>query len=84
MSVPINIRIKIVLPMAKFGSPIFVKRKLQAECGKNIPTEVCIAATFEEFSETGTVNIEDVWEGYQKLHMIKWKMFMVFAQMNLR
>ena len=42
MSVPINVRIKVVLLMAKFESPVVVRRKLQVEFGKNTPTEACI------------------------------------------
>lgn len=55
MSVPIDLRIKIVLLMAKFESPAIVRRKLQVEFGKNTPTEVCIKATFDRFCDTGTV-----------------------------
>jgi hypothetical protein len=55
MSVPTEIRIKIVLLMAKFESATVVKRKLQVEFGKNTPTEYCIRSTFERFCETGTV-----------------------------
>ena len=49
MSVPIDLRIKIVLLMAKFESPVVVRRKLQVEFGKNTPTKVCIKATFDRF-----------------------------------
>jgi len=35
--------------MAKFESPVVVRRKLQVEFGKNTPTEVCIKATFDRF-----------------------------------
>lgn len=55
MSLPTNIRIKIVLLMAKFESPVIVKRKLQAEFGKNAPGETCITVTYERFCETGSV-----------------------------
>jgi hypothetical protein len=55
MSVPIEVRIKIVLLMAKFESATVVQRKLRAEFGKNTPTEYCIRTTFERFCETGTV-----------------------------
>jgi transposase len=55
MSLPINIRIKIVLLMIKFESPIVVKRKLQVEFDKNTPSEVCIKEVFQRFCETGTV-----------------------------
>ncbi len=55
MSIPTNIRIKIVLLMAKFESPIVVQRKLQAEFGKNAPKKDCIISTFQRFCETGTV-----------------------------
>ena len=59
MSVPIDLRIKIVLLMAKFESPVVVRRKLQVEFGKNTPTEVCIKATFDRFCATGTVEDRD-------------------------
>ncbi len=52
---PTNIRIKIVFLMAKFESPIVVKRKLQVEFGKNTPSENCIKFTLQRFYETGTV-----------------------------
>ena len=42
-----------------YAPALFVKRKLQAELGKNTPTKVCIAATFEGFSETGTVKYRE-------------------------
>jgi hypothetical protein len=54
MSVPTNIRIKIVLLMAKFESPIVVKRKLQVEFDKQTPDVDCIRDSFERFCETGT------------------------------
>ncbi|CAF3003342.1 unnamed protein product [Rotaria sp. Silwood2] len=41
--------------MAKFGSPVVVRRKLQVEFGKNAPTEVCIKATFDRFCATGSI-----------------------------
>jgi hypothetical protein len=55
MSLPINIRIKIVLLMAKFESHIVVKRKLSIDFGKNTPRKDCIKNTFERFCETDTV-----------------------------
>ena len=39
MSTSINIRIEIVLLMAKFESPIMVKRKLQPEFGQDTPSD---------------------------------------------
>ena len=54
MSVPINLRMKIVLLIAQFESAVVVRRKLQVEFGKNRPTEVCIKRTFVRFCETGT------------------------------
>ncbi len=41
--------------MAKFESPAIVKRKLQAELGKNAPDETCIIVTYARFFETGSV-----------------------------
>ena len=55
MTVPKNIRIQIVLLMAKYESPAVVRRKLQVEFGKNTPSEGCITVTFQRFCETGTV-----------------------------
>ena len=54
MSVPINLRMKIVLLIAKFESPVVVRRKLQVEFDKNRLTETCIKRTFVRFCETGT------------------------------
>ena len=45
---------KVVLLIAKFESPVVVRRKLQVEFGKNRPTEACIKRTFVRFCETGT------------------------------
>ena len=42
MSVPVNLRIKIVLLMTKFELSVVVRRKLQVELSKNTPTEACI------------------------------------------
>ena len=55
MSVPTNMRIKIVLLMAQFQSSTLVKRKLWTEFGKNTPGETTIRETFQRFCETGTV-----------------------------
>ena len=55
MSVPTNIRIKIVFLMAKFQSSTLVKRKLWTEFGKNTPGETTIRETIQRFCETGTV-----------------------------
>ena len=55
MTVPINIRIEIVLLMAKFESPVVVKRKLHVEFGNETSSKFSIRATFERFCETGTV-----------------------------
>ena len=40
--------------MAKFESPVVVRRKLQVELGRNRPNEACIKRTFVHFCETGT------------------------------
>ena len=45
---------KIVLLIAKFESPVVVRRKLQVEFGKNMPTEAFIKRTFIRFCEIGT------------------------------
>ncbi|CAF3178071.1 unnamed protein product [Rotaria socialis] len=55
MSVPIKIKIKIVLLMAKFESPVAVRRQLQTEFGTNVSTKTCTTKIFERFCETGTV-----------------------------
>ena len=49
MSVPTNIRIKIVLLMAKFQSSTVVKRKLWTEFDQNTPGETTIRETFQRF-----------------------------------
>ena len=41
--------------MGKFESLTTVKRKLQAEFGKQTPSLNCIKDAFERFTETGTV-----------------------------
>ena len=51
---PINLRMKTVLLVVKFESPVVIRRKLQVEFGKNGPTEACIKRTFVRFCETGT------------------------------
>ena len=59
MSVSTDIRIEIVLSMAKFESSTIVQRKLEAEFGKNARKKHCIIATLQRFCETGTVeNLE--------------------------
>ena len=55
MSVSVEIKIKIVLLMAKFESATIVKRKLQSDFGKNTPTEHGVRTIFERFCETGSV-----------------------------
>ena len=54
MSVSTNIRIKIVLLMAKFQSSTVVKRKLWIVFGKNTPGETTIREKFQRFCITGT------------------------------
>jgi hypothetical protein len=41
--------------MAKFGSPMVVKRKLQVEFDKDTPNENYIKFTFQRFCETNTI-----------------------------
>ena len=53
--------------MAKFESPIIVKRKLQAEFDKNTPTKVCIATTFGRFCEAGIVGYREGSGGLSKI-----------------
>ena len=55
MLLALAIKIKIVLLMDKFESLTAVKRKLQAEFGKQTPSLNCIKDVFERFTETGTV-----------------------------
>ena len=55
MSTPLQIRIKIVLLMAKFESLTVVQRKLKDEFGTQTPSLHCIKDIFESFNETGTV-----------------------------
>lgn len=55
MSVPKNIRIRNVLLMTKFESPILVTRKLQVEFGEQTPGVDCIRKTFQRFCKTRTV-----------------------------
>ena len=55
MPLALAIKIKIVLLIGKFESLTTVKRKLQAEFGKQTPSLDCIKDVFERFTETGTV-----------------------------
>ena len=55
MSVSTEIKIKIVLLMAKFESATVVERKLQSDFGKNTPTKHGIRTIVERFCETGNV-----------------------------
>ncbi len=55
MSVSINIKIKFVLLMTKFESPIVLKLKLHVQFGKNAPSENCIIVRSQRFCETVTV-----------------------------
>ena len=55
MPLALAIKIKFVLLMGKFESPTTVKRKVQAEFGKQTPSLNCIKDVFEHFTETGTV-----------------------------
>ena len=55
MPLALAIKIKIALLMGKFQSLTTVKRKLQAEFGKQTPSFNCIKDVFERFTETGTV-----------------------------
>ena len=55
MPLALAIKIKIVLLMGKFQSLTTVKRKLQAEFGKQTPSLNCIKDVFERFTETETV-----------------------------
>ena len=55
MPLALAIQIKIVLLMGKFESLTTVKRKLQAEFGKQTPSLNCIKDVFERVTETGTV-----------------------------
>ena len=48
----IEIKINIVLLMAKFESATVVKQNLQSACGKNIPTEHEIRSISERFCES--------------------------------
>ena len=55
MPLALAIKIKIVLLTGKFQSLTTMKRKLQAEFGKQTPSLNCIKDVFERFTETGTV-----------------------------
>ena len=55
MPLALAIKIGIVLLMGKFESLTTMKRKLQAEFGKQTPSLNCIKDIFERFTETGRV-----------------------------
>ena len=79
MPLALAIKIKIVLLMGKFESLTIVKRKLQAELGKQTPSLNCIKDVFERFTETGTV--EDR-EGLRLLQKRQSKKLTVFVKLN--
>ena len=79
MSLALVIKIKIVLLIGKFGSLTTVKRKLQAEFGKQTPSLNCIKDVFERFTETETVEDQ---EGLQLLQKRQSKKFAVFVKLN--
>ena len=53
--VSIEIKIKIVLLMAKFESATIIKRKVQSDSGINTLTKHGIRTIFERFCQTGSV-----------------------------
>jgi transposase len=67
MPVRTNIRIQIILSVAKFESPAVVRRKLQIQFGKDISSEGTIAGTFKRFCETGTVGDKERSERQSKI-----------------
>jgi hypothetical protein len=82
MSTSTNIRIKIVLLMAKFDSLVIVRRTLQAEFSQDTPSEATIRRIFQRFYETGTVNIVNVPEDHQRLQRKRSMRFMMFVELN--
>ena len=51
-----NIRITIVLLIAKFESPVIIRRTLQVEFGQDTSSEDTIRRIFQRFCEPGTVD----------------------------
>jgi hypothetical protein len=73
MSLPTNIRVKIVLLMAKFESPVIVKRKLQADFGKMHQVKLALQLHNNAFVKLVQCKIENVLEDHQKLRKIDYK-----------
>ena len=65
--------------MGKFQSLTTVKRKLQAEFGKQPPSLNCIKDVFERYTETGTVEDRKDLRLLQKRQS---KKFTVFVKLN--
>ncbi len=55
MSYSLETKIKIVVLMAKFESPIMVIRELQRQGATDIPVRQTITSIYEKFLETGSV-----------------------------
>ena len=55
MPISTSIRIKIVLLMAKFESPVLVRQTLQTKFEQDTSSEDTVRRAFQRFYETGTV-----------------------------
>ena len=76
MPLALAIKIKIILLMGKFQSLTTVKRKLQAEFGKQTPSLNCIKNVFERFTETGRV------EDREGLRLLQRRQSKKFVKLN--
>lgn len=56
MAIPLNIRIRCVIEMARFGSPVQVRRELQHENAIEIPSDHHIRDIYSKFCRHGTVH----------------------------
>ncbi len=68
--------------MAKFESPILVKRKLQVEFGEQTPGVDCIRDTFQRFVKLAQWGIDNVREDHASLMKKKSTKFAILFRMN--
>ena len=79
MSLALSIKIKVVLLMGNFQSLTTVKRKLQAEFGKQTPSLNCIKNALLKLEQW---KIENVRKGLRLLQKRQSKKFVMFVKLN--
>ena len=55
MRYPLEVKVQVVVLMAKFESPVMVIRELQRQGITNIPTRQTISSIYQKFLDTGSV-----------------------------